>query len=77
MKEIACVVGTPIDLDARPTRNRAYGHYARILVDVDLSKRAFDEILLEREGYAFKVKIDELCQNEVFRLDNLQLALYT
>lgn len=40
-------------------------YYARILVDIDLSKRTFDKILLEREGYAFKVEIDELCQNEV------------
>lgn len=53
MKEIASVIGTPIDLDARPTRNRAYGHDTMILVDIDLFKRAFDEILLEREGYAF------------------------
>jgi len=46
LKEIASAVGTPIDLDVL-TRNRAFGHYARILVDVDLSKRAFNEILVE------------------------------
>jgi len=56
LKEIASVVGTPIDIDA-PTCNRAFGHYARLLVDVDLSKRAFDEILVEREGYAFRVEV--------------------
>jgi len=56
LKEIASVVGTPISLDA-PTRNRAFGHYARILVDIDLSKRVFDEILIEREGFAFKVEV--------------------
>jgi len=56
LKEIASAIGTPIDLDG-PTRSRAFGHYARILVDIDLSKRAFDEILVEREGYAFKVEV--------------------
>jgi hypothetical protein len=54
--EIASAVGTPIDLDA-PTPNRAIGHYARILVDMDLSKRVFDEILVELEGFAFKVEV--------------------
>ena len=56
LKEIASTVGAPIDIDD-PTRNRAFGHYARILVNVDLSKRAYDEILVEREGYTFKVKV--------------------
>jgi hypothetical protein len=46
LKEIASAVGTPIDLDG-PTHSRAFGHYARILVEIDLSKRAFDEILVE------------------------------
>jgi hypothetical protein len=56
LKEIASTVGSPIDLDA-PTRNRAFGHCAWILVDVDLSKRAFDEILVEQEGFSFKVEV--------------------
>jgi len=56
LKEIASAVGTPIDID-RPTRNRTFGHYARILVDTDLSKRAYDEILVEREDFAFKVEV--------------------
>jgi hypothetical protein len=56
LKEIASVVGTPIPLDA-PTRNRAFRHYVRILVDIDLSKRVYDEILVEREGFAFKVEV--------------------
>jgi hypothetical protein len=56
LKEIASAVGTPIDIDG-PTRNRTFGHYARILVDIDLSKKAYDEVLVEREGYAFKVEI--------------------
>jgi len=56
LKEIASAVGTPIDIDG-PTRNRTFGHYARILVDIDLSKRTFDEILVERDGFAFKVEV--------------------
>ena len=56
MKEIANAVGTPIDIDG-PTRNRMFGHCVRILVDIDLSKRAYDEILVEREGFAFKVEV--------------------
>lgn len=47
-------MGTPIDLDG-PTRSRAFGHYARILVDIDLSKRAYDEILVEQDGFSFMV----------------------
>ena len=48
LKEVASAVGTPIDIDG-PTRNRTFGHNARILVDIDLSKRAYDEILVDRE----------------------------
>lgn len=50
--EIAGAVGTPLLIDAA-TQNRTFDHYARVLVDVDLSKRIFDEVLVEREGYAF------------------------
>ena len=56
LKEIASAVGTPIDIDG-PTRNLTFGYYARILVDIDLSKRAYDEILVEKEGFAFKVEV--------------------
>ncbi|AES87642.1 hypothetical protein MTR_4g031470 [Medicago truncatula] len=56
LKEIASAVGTPIDIDG-PTRNRTFGHYARILVDIDPSKITFDEILVERDGFAFKFEV--------------------
>jgi len=49
-------VGTPISIDGL-TRNRAFRHYVRILVDIDLSKRVYDKILVEREGFAFKVEV--------------------
>jgi hypothetical protein len=38
--EIAGAVGTPLLID-NVTRNRLYSHYARILVDLDLSKDIF------------------------------------
>jgi len=44
------------------TRNRAFGHYARILVDIDLSNRVSDEILVEREGFAFKLEVQYECR---------------
>jgi len=56
LKEIASAVGTPIEIDG-PTKNCTFGHYARILVDIDLSKKAYDEILVERDGFAFMVEI--------------------
>lgn len=49
-------VGTPIDIDG-PIRNRTFGYYARILVDIDLSKKAYDQVLVERDGFAFMVEI--------------------
>jgi len=55
--EIAGAVGTPLLIN-NVTRNRLYGHYARILVDLDLSKTIFYEVMVEREGYAFPVAID-------------------
>jgi len=54
--EIASAVGTPIDIDG-PTRERKFGHYARILVDIDLSKTTYDEVLVERDGFALMVEI--------------------
>ena len=48
-------VRSPIDIDG-PTRNRNFGHYARILVDIDLPKRAY-KILVERDGFASKVEV--------------------
>jgi len=57
LKEIASAIGTPIDIDG-PTRNHFFGHYARILVDIDLLKKAYDEVLVERDGFAFMVEIE-------------------
>jgi hypothetical protein len=38
--EIASAIGTPLSLD-EATKTCAFGHYARILVDMDLSRHIF------------------------------------
>ena len=56
LREIANAVGTPLLID-NATSNRLFGHYARILVDMDLSRKLFHEIVIEREGYAFTMEV--------------------
>jgi hypothetical protein len=60
-------VGTPLALD-ESTKHRSFGHYARVLVDIDLSRRIFDEITVERDGYQFKLgvvyeRLPEFCNH--------------
>lgn len=40
------------------TINKSLGHYARVLVDLDLAKPLQGQILVERECYAFLVGIE-------------------
>lgn len=54
--EIAGGIGTPLSLD-ESTKNKVFGHYARILVDVDLCSNLPNEIMVERNDYAFYVGI--------------------
>ena len=49
-------MGTPLIIDNETTK-RLYGHYARILVDMDFSRKMFHEITVEREGYSFVVEV--------------------
>jgi len=56
LREIASAVGTPLVID-NATSKRLFGHYARILVDMDFSRKIFHEIVVEREGYAFPVVV--------------------
>ncbi|XP_068312484.1 uncharacterized protein [Pyrus communis] len=56
LMEIACGVGTPLQLD-HATREKLYGYYARILVDVDLSADLPSSIMVEREQHGFSVDI--------------------
>lgn len=44
--EIANAIGTPITLD-EATRTRSLGHFARILMEVDMKKRIPYEIMVE------------------------------
>jgi len=55
--EIARDVGTPYLID-NVNKYRLTGHYARVLVDLDLSKDIFYEVMVEREGFAFPVEIE-------------------
>jgi len=55
--EIAGAVGTPLLID-NVTRNKLYRHYARILIDLDLSKTVFYKVMVEREGFAFPLAIE-------------------
>jgi len=56
LHEIASAVGTTLLID-NATSKRLLGHYARILVDMDFSRKLFHEIVVEREGYAFTVEV--------------------
>lgn len=51
---IAGAIGVPISMD-EATINKVFSHYTRILVDIDLAKEQHDQILVEREGFAFFV----------------------
>lgn len=58
---IASSVGTPICTDAATTKpmiERTFGHFARVLVDIDVSKPLKYKVLVERVGYAFFVDFD-------------------
>lgn len=52
--EIASAMGTPLVIDNSSSK-RLFGHHARILVDMDFSRKIFYEIVVEREGYAFSI----------------------
>ena len=56
IREIASAVGTPLVIENATTK-RLFGHYARVLVDIDFSKKTFHEIMVEREGFAFGVEV--------------------
>lgn len=69
MFAIASSLRAPICIDSTsniPPLGRSFGHYVRVLVDIDLLKELRDKILVERIGYAFFMKIEyekilELC----------------
>ena len=54
-------VGTPICVDSvtsKPALERTFGHFVRVLVDIDLTKELKYEVLVERKGYAFFVEFE-------------------
>jgi hypothetical protein len=58
---IASSIGTPICTDAiaaKPMFDRTFGHYARVLVDMDLTQTLRNKVLVERKGFAFYVEFD-------------------
>jgi len=54
--EIAGALGTPLIID-NATQNCVFGHYAQVLVDMDLSRQIFHEIMVEREGFSFIAEV--------------------
>lgn len=55
--ELACGFGTPVSLYDETTKTRTFGHYAKILGDLDLTSILYDEIIMEGKGFAFCVGI--------------------
>jgi len=55
--EIVGAVGTSLLIDNVKT-NKLFSHYARVFVDLDLSKNIFYEVHVEREGFAFPVAVE-------------------
>ncbi|MCH85772.1 hypothetical protein A2U01_0006622, partial [Trifolium medium] len=43
---------------SKPMFDRTFGHYARVLVDMDLSQTLRYKVLVERKGFAFFVELD-------------------
>ncbi|KAK2388533.1 hypothetical protein QL285_062210 [Trifolium repens] len=57
---VASSIGIPICTDSftnKPMLERTFGHYARVLVDVDLAQELVYKILVERKGFAFFVDV--------------------
>ncbi|KAF1868392.1 hypothetical protein Lal_00008199 [Lupinus albus] len=53
---IAGGIGTPISID-EATTNRSFGHFARVLVDINLKNSVPNQVLVERDGFEFFVCI--------------------
>lgn len=57
LSEIARAISTPLIIDSA-NQNKIFGHYARVLVDADFSRCILDEIVVERDGFAFKLAVE-------------------
>jgi len=56
LMKISSGLGTPLIIDDA-TLNRRFGLYARVLVDVDLSEKLFENVIVEREGHVLSIMI--------------------
>jgi hypothetical protein len=57
LMEIAGTIGAPLIIDVT-TQKRTFGHYARVLVNIDFPRRIFYEIMIEKDGYAFPDEVE-------------------
>jgi len=55
--EIAGALGNPLTLD-EATKKRTFGHFARVLIEVDLNSHLHDRILVKRNGFDFYVDVE-------------------
>lgn len=53
---IACGIGILFKLD-KATTNGDFGHYARVLIELDVSVKSIDSLMNERVGKSFFIKI--------------------
>lgn len=56
LMEIARGVGTPLQLD-KATKEREFGYFARVLVDVDLAGNLPSSLMVERETHCFPIDV--------------------
>ncbi|XP_062014597.1 uncharacterized protein LOC133745056 [Rosa rugosa] len=54
--EIARGVGTPLQID-KATRERQFGYFARVLIDVDLAGELPPSLMVERETHCFQIEV--------------------
>lgn len=47
---------TPLTIDDA-TQNRRFGLFARVLIDVALSEKMFEFVIVEREGHALTIMV--------------------
>ena len=55
--EITGAIGMPITIDEN-TRNHTFGHYAHVLVDVNMDGYLPDTLWVEREKFSFEIEIE-------------------
>jgi len=54
--EITSGLGSPLTID-ETTLHKRFGILARVLVDIDLSGKLFESVIVEREGHALSIEV--------------------